>query len=276
MSGSAGNIYDPSATQQSGQNTNALGLLNQSTGGATGYAPAVQAQATGLTQNYINNPYQAQAQSGAGGASTYATGTLTPQLQGGATDLSGLGKINSSYVPQALSAGFDPQNATYNRDYQRAIDQQNSINAQSGVSNTPYGAGVTGQVANNFNLDWLDRALGRQSTAAGTASTLSGAAGNAYTAGGNVGGTAVNTQVGGSALPASTYGQNLAQDIAALSGQNTAVSGASGVTDQALQDILAYLGYGTSAGAASAKAQSDTFQGIGSIIGAINPFGSKK
>ena len=37
-------------------------------------------------------------------------------------------------------------------DYQRQMDQQNAINSQYGISGTPYGAGVAGQTASNFNL----------------------------------------------------------------------------------------------------------------------------
>ncbi len=267
MSGSSGNVYTPSGTQQSGQNTNALNLLNQSTAGATGYAPAVQSQATGLTQQYINNPYQGAAQSGANAASAFGTGTVVPQQQQGAASLQTLGNANAGYAPQALATAFDPMNALYNRNFQQNQDQSNAVNSMNGVSGTPYGAGVTNQNNTNFNLDWLNQALGRQQTGANTAATLTNSANNAQTGASNLGQAAINTQASSSGLPASTYGQNLAQDIAALSGQNTAVSGASGVTDQALQSILAYLGYGTSAGTAAAKAQDSTFGGLGDALG---------
>ena len=267
MSGSSGNVYTPSGTQQSGQNTNALNLLNQSTAGATGYAPAVQQQATGLTQNYINNPYAAQAQSGADAASAFGTNTAVPQQQQGAASLQTLGNANAGYAPQALSTAFDPQNALYNRNFQQNQDQSNAVNAMNGVAGTPYAAGVTNQNNTNFNLDWLNQALGRQATGAGTAATLTNTANSAYGGAAAAGQGAVTNQAADAALPASTYGQNLAQDIAALSGQNTAVSGASGITDQALQGILAYLGYGTSAGTAAAKAQDSTFGGLGQIAG---------
>lgn len=269
MSGSEGNIYTPSGTQQSQQNTNATGLLNQSTAGATGYAPAVQAQATDLTQQYINNPYAAGAQTGANTAAAYGTGTAVPQQQQGAASLQALGNNNASYAPQALAAGFDPQNALYNQKFQQNQDQSNAVNAMNGVSGTPYGAGVTNQNNTNFNLDWLNQALGRQSTAAGTAATLTNSANSAYGGAATAGQGAVTNQATDSGLPASTYSQNIAQDIAALSGQNTAISGASGITDQALQSILSYLGYGTSAGTAAAKAQNDEFTGLGQIFGSI-------
>lgn len=267
MSGSAGNLYTPSGTQQSQQNTNATGLLNQQTGIAQGYAPGVTQQATDLTQQFISNPYAGQAQTGANAAGAYGTGTVVPQQQQGAATLNSAGQASAGYIPQALAAGFDPQNALYNQKFQQQSDQQNAINAQNGIAGTPYGAGVAGQTAQNFNLDWLNQALGRQTTAANTAATLGSNASTGITGASNLGQQAIQTQASSAGLPASTYGQNLAQDIAALSGQNTAVSGASGVTDQALQNILSYLGYGTQAGTAAAKAQADEFAGIGNLVG---------
>lgn len=272
MSGSAGNIYSPSGTQQSGQNVNALNLLDQSANSAAGYAPQVQQQATNLTSQYINNPYQPAAQTAANSAGAYGTGTVVPQQQAGAASLNSVGNANAAYAPQALAAGFDPQNALYNRNFQQSQDQQNAINAQNGVAGTPYAAGISGQVGNNFNLDWINQALGRQNTAANTASTLTNSANTGITGASNLGQQAMQTQATAGGLPASTYGQNLAQDIAALSGQNAAVQGAGQVTDQAIQNILAYLGYGTNAGAAAAKAQDSTFGGIGNLIGTALPY----
>jgi len=66
-----------------------------------------------------------------------------------------------------LNAGFDPQQALYNQQYQQQLDQQNAINAMNGVAGTPYGAGVSGQEANNFNLNWQNNLLSREATAAG-------------------------------------------------------------------------------------------------------------
>lgn len=266
MSGSSGNIYTPSGTQQSQQNTGATNLLTQQTASALPYAPAVQQQATGLTQQYINNPYQPAAQTGANTAGAYGTGTVVPGQQQGASSLQGVGQSNAAYVPQALATAFDPQNALYNQQFQQNQDQQNAINSMSGVTG-PYAAGVSGQSAQNFNTNWLNQELGRQATGAGTAATLAGTANNSYTGASNLGTGAVSTEASSAALPSSTYGQNLASDIAALSGQNTAVSGANSVTDQAIQNILAYLGYGTSAGQAAASAQQSTFGGLGNLLG---------
>ena len=51
--------------------------------------------------------------------------------------------------------------AYYGRQAQRTMDQQNAVNAMSGVGGTPYGAGVTGNTMSNFNIDWQNSALQR-------------------------------------------------------------------------------------------------------------------
>jgi hypothetical protein len=89
------------------------------------------------------------------------------QVQGSAAGLPG-------YAQQALQTGFDPQNALYARTAQQLQDQTRSGLAARGLSMDPYGAGVEGQTMSNFNLDWLDRLLGREQQGAQTAQGLLG------------------------------------------------------------------------------------------------------
>ena len=70
---------------------------------------------------------------------------------------------------QVLSTGFDPQQALYNQQSSNALNQQNAINAMSGIAGTPYGAGVTGQNQQLFNQNWLNQQLGRQQGALSSA-----------------------------------------------------------------------------------------------------------
>jgi hypothetical protein len=71
-----------------------------------------------------------------------------------------------------LQTGFDPQNALFNRTQQQVLDQQNAINAMSGVASSPYGAGVTGQTLSNFDINWQNNLLNRQATAGSAAQGL--------------------------------------------------------------------------------------------------------
>ena len=136
----------------------------QADAGAIG---GINAQAQ-TTQN-VNNLYNS-------GASTQAGSNLT---QASNTPL--------SYQGQALATGFDPQNQLYAQQYQQNQDQTNVANAQNGVANTPYGAGIAAQSNQNDDTNWQNQQLQRQATAAGTANTLGSTAANEATVGTSVG-----------------------------------------------------------------------------------------
>lgn len=268
MSGSSGNIYSPGGSDLNAQNQqyqNLSGGLATSANSVANVAPAASA----LGQQVTANPYTQQAQTGANAASAYGTGTVVPQQQQASASLQGLGTANAGYVPQALAAGFDPMNANYNRLFQQNQDQTNAVNAMSGVSNSPYGAGVANESNINFNSNWLDKLLGREQTAAGTASTLTGNANTGYGGASALGQQAITTGATAGALPSSTYEQQIMQQLQGLAGQTSATAGASGVQDQALQQILSYLGYGTSATTAQQKESDSTFAGLGQLAGQL-------
>jgi len=77
------------------------------------------------------------------------------------------------YVSQIMQTGFDPQKALYNRTLQQVQDQAQAANAAAGVGTTPYGAGLTNQATENFNIDWQNQQLARQAQAAQAAGGLS-------------------------------------------------------------------------------------------------------
>jgi hypothetical protein len=262
------NIYGPSGGNLNAANTSYQNLMGQQTGAAQSVAN-VPGQVQSITSGVTSNPYAAGAQTGANTAGAYGTGSVVPAAQQGAGALQGLGNQNSGYVGQALAQGFDPQNALYNRGYQQTIDQSNAINAMSGVSNSPYGAGVTQQAGTNFNLGWDQNQLANQATAAGTANTLSGAAGNAYSGANTLGQAAVTGQATDSALPSQQYEQNILSQLQGLSAGNQTTAGASNITDQSLSQLLSYLGYGTSATTAQQNQSNQTFAGIGNLLGSL-------
>ena len=268
MSGSSGNIFSPSGSDLNAQNQQYQSL----SGGLANSAYSVgnvAPTASNLGAAGASNPFAPQAQAGAQTASTYGTGTVVPQQQQAAASLQGLGNQNASFAPQALAQGFDPMNANYNRLFQQNQDQTNATNAMSGVSNSPYGAGVANESNINFNSNWLDKLLGRENTAASTAATLTGGANTAYTGAANQGTGAISTEASASGLPASTYNQNIMDSLRALTGETTAAGGAAGVQDQALQQILSYLGYGTDATKAQQAQSNSTFAGLGQLAGQL-------
>ena len=137
------------------------------------------------------NPYAGGYQDAANKAAGYAGGTLAPMQAGGAANLYGAGN-------QIYQTAFDPQQALYNRTQQQVSDQANAINAISGLSGSPYGAGVAGQTLSNFNIDWQNQRLARQ---------LQGVqgAGTAYTGASALGNSALGTMQTAGAIPYSTY-----------------------------------------------------------------------
>jgi hypothetical protein len=68
---------------------------------------------------------------------------------------------------QVLNTGFDPQGALYNRTQQQVTDQQNALNSMYGLGSSAYGAGLAGQANENFNIDWQNQQLARQTQALG-------------------------------------------------------------------------------------------------------------
>lgn len=88
--------------------------------------------------------------------------------------LSQQGQNMGQYGDQAMAAGFDPQNDLYGRTAHNLEQQTRRSLEARGVNDTPYGAGIEGQTMANFNMDWQDRALGRQAQGAQTAGNIYG------------------------------------------------------------------------------------------------------
>ena len=153
-SGIAGNTVAPSQFGAA-QSSNQYGDLASSVGGqvagqnAAGAAPGVYNQGMAQAGQVAGSGYQQVAQGLLGGE--YAAAN------------------------QLLQTAYDPQQNLYNQQYQQMLDQQNAINSMNGVSTSPYGAGVTGQAAQNFNNQWENQQLSREATGlAGYTSALQG------------------------------------------------------------------------------------------------------
>jgi len=155
------------------------------------------------------------------------------------------GQQAGAYAPQALRTAFDPQSALYARNFAQNQNQANAVNAMSGVAGTPYGAGVTNQANENFNLDWADRALQRQATGAQTANSLLGAQNAGLGAGGN----------------AMTQGLAGAQSIYGFNNQQL---------QQQIQDYLAYLQASSGNASAYTNAVNQTTGAASGATNAIN------
>lgn len=173
-------------------------LIGQS--GAAGYSAAgygANAAAVGRALNQDSKQAWGETQ-GMIPATTGGAQYADPALYGAAnlanltssTALAGIPGLTGGMdaATQVLNNGFDPQRQLYNRNYQQMLDQQNAINSMNGLSGG-YAAGLTGQTANNFNLDWQNAQLGRQVQALGAYGTEQGVVANNLT---NLLGSAAN------------------------------------------------------------------------------------
>lgn len=173
-------------------------------------------------------------------AANYGTaGYVGQQLQSYGNNLANSGQDLGTQALGAWQAGQDPQNALFAKQFQQQQDQSNAVNAMSGVASTPYGAALTTQGNQNFDLNWQNQQLQRENTAANTASTLLGAGGNAI----------------GQGASAATSGLNIGQSI------DTQQYNAQ---QQQIQDFLQYIG----ASGTNASQYLSALQGL--LGGAVN------
>lgn len=127
--------------------------------------------------NILNNPGQQQMIGGAQGAAALGAGAATQQY-GLGNFLEGVGTSMMPYANAIMQQGFDPQNALYARTQQQLQEQVGASNAAAGLGTSPFGAGLTNQAMSNFNIDWQNNQLSRETTAAqGAAGLVAGGQG---------------------------------------------------------------------------------------------------
>lgn len=127
-----------------------------------------------------------QGQNSLGGIASQPSG-YSPQdvvqsgynVQGAAGMLPGLGQnVNSAaqglpfMAQQIYQTGFDPQNALFGQLQQQVADQTGALEAQQGMSGSPYAAGLAGQNLANLDVSWQNNLLNRETQAGQSANTL--------------------------------------------------------------------------------------------------------
>jgi hypothetical protein len=135
---------------------------------------------------------------------------LGPQIAASAMDVP---PILQGAGGALLNTGFDPQGALYARTQNQNAQQAAANMGAAGLGNTPYGTSVENLNNENFNIDWQNAQLARQSQA------LQGA-GSAFQ-------TAQGLQQSG------------------LTGLQAGALGATAQSQQAIQDYLQYAGAAT-------------------------------
>jgi len=148
---------------------------------ATGYANQIE----GISGQLANSGNSAVS---AATATQQQVGGLASQLQSLGTGLTTAFSGNLDYANQALQTGFDPMQTAYNYYLNQNQNQTAAAAAQSGFAGTPYAAEVQNAGTGAFQNAWQTAQVGRENTAANTATTLQ----NQYEQGVLGGGSLIN------------------------------------------------------------------------------------
>lgn len=234
-------VYQPQHTGEADNQWWALQQQNQANNPYSAY----QQQYQDIYNKTYNNPYATGAQTAANNAGQQFTNMGNTSLNN-ANQLSSAAMSTLPYAQQVLQTAMDPQNALYDRTLQQTQDQQRVGQAARGITMSPYGAGLENQALQNFNIDWQNNQLNRQTTGLDSANkAITGATANASSANNLAGAGAAALQQGG-LLPYTTA-NNLANDQgAALSNMVNSQLGQNNVNSTAMQQLLQYMGLGAS------------------------------
>lgn len=236
--------------------------------------------ASNIFNTAYNNPY-------AGGFQTAANNSGTALSTTGAQANAASPQINAaalSLIPatgQVLNTAFDPQRALYNRTLQQVTDQANVNNAQSGTTNSPYGASVADTANSNFNIDWQGQQLQKQIAGLGAADTGVTTAANAATSVANLGNIGAQDMLSAGQVPYDAAGTISSNQSAALQTLLSVIGnqGAGGYTSANLAALMSYLGLGATQSDTQAglnqQAQQAADSGLGSLLGSgLSAFGN--
>lgn len=230
---------------------------------------ALTSQYQQQTQQLLNNPYAAGAQQSANDIAAMGVPIANASFAG-ASNLQGMGNTLVPYASQILQTGFDPQNALYNRTQQQITDQANAQNAMSGLSGSPYGAGVANQASQNFNIDWQNQQESRQAQALSAYGGAISSTGAAYSGAQGLADQGLNTLQTTGQLPYQTYQGQGQNNIAALNSLAAGYTAAQQPTENLINNYNSYLQLGQSATGQALQGQQQGFnqgQTVGSNIG---------
>lgn len=170
-----------------------------------------------LTQSYLGgvqnqvgsllaNPYLQLAQMGGNQAGSMLQGTGA-STYGQGQQLSNAASGGIPAAQSVLNTAFDPQQQLYDRTLQQTQDQIGALLARTGLTNSGAGGKIAADALSNFNIDWQNNQLGRQTTGLSSYNNALTGAGNNLSTGANLQTGAAGTYAQGAALPAQTYQQ---------------------------------------------------------------------
>lgn len=209
----AGQPYDPSIINyKSNGQWKPIGAnyWNYGPGGAAAGAPGTDGKTAPM--GLVTNPFQPSAIQSAQAAGSASAGQGTSNLSQ-ADIIRNMGAQGVAPAGQMLNTAFDPQNALYSRTSQQLQDQVRAGEAARGIAMSPYGAGVENKAMSDFNIDWQNNQLGRQTQGLGAFGSYLGSLGSGSTAGANVGQVGVGQINAQGQLPYQQFQNNQANDI---------------------------------------------------------------
>jgi hypothetical protein len=221
-----------------------------------------------LYNNALTNPYYAGAQANAN-ATGQAGVNFGNQEVGWAQGLQGLASSLGQYQTGIAQTAYDPQNALYNRTQNQVTNQANAQAAASGLAGSPFGASLTNQANENFNIDWQNNQQQRQNAGVAALGSLDSTMSGLTTAAGTLGTSGLNTAAQSGQLANQVYGmnqQNIQNSLNELVGGDNA---ASSQQQTGAQDQMQYLQLGQTASKGALDAWQDQQQADAAFWGSI-------
>ena len=190
---------DPSSTQFAGGTMSNADIMSQIMGGTGAESSGlgqllrqVQSMPGGsqIAQQLLNSLTGSGSGTGSGGL-----GSLLPLL-GVGSGLNTMFNSNQAVDPNMIASlwqagqntyntSLDPQNALRDRTQQQVVDASRAGQSARGIAMSPYGAGLENDAVRNFNIDWQNQKLQRQTqgtqafSGAGNTAAHAGIANNA-------------------------------------------------------------------------------------------------
>jgi hypothetical protein len=220
---------------------------NTALGGMPNVAANQLPQYQGITNNLLNNPFAGQYLQGQQGAASLGAGAAG-SAYGMGNFLTQMGQGLYPYAGQVMQAGFDPQNALYDRTQHQLQEQTRAGQAARGLGVSPFGAGLENKAMSDFNIDWQNNQLQRMATAGQSASGLIGTGNQTIGQGVGMMGAAPGMLSSTSMLPYTAYNTIGQNQYNALNQNSAAGAQAQVAPQQQFQNWLSYLGTGNQAG----------------------------
>jgi len=222
-SSSAPMAYTPA--NQAGADASYTSTLNNLTAGNQQTYNTAQSGFNDTYSAVKNNPFYAQAQTGANAAGA-------AQYAGGQADMANANTMNN-FAPSIIASGFDPTSALYNNQMKQAQDASSIASSQAGVAGSPFAAGMQGDATTNFNLNWQASQAQKQQQAISALAGLFGSSGSLAAEGSQ-------QMAQGAAMPAQAYNANQDSIMKALS---QLVSGTNAAGSALNKDVGQYGDY---------------------------------